>query len=437
MAFEHVAVIEVRYHGATVGALAAGGAATAFQYDSSWLRRGVELAPFLMPTSGGPRVYEFPGLRPQTFHTLPPTVADSLPDRFGNQIIDAWMARQGISASAISALDRLGYVDGRAMGALEFIPDRGPGASPPTILDLAVLTDAARAAVEGRLDHDDPATTRALESVLQVGTSAGGARPKAVINIDDETGEFRSGALPPGPGESAWLLKFDGVTDARSLAETQQYTRIEYAYALMAQDIGISMTECRLLEEGGRAHFLTRRFDRPGAGTRIHMTTLCGLRALDNDDIGVRDYAQLFETIVELDLGEAALVEAFRRMAFNVAAVNHDDHTKNHSFLMSGDGRWSLSPAYDLSYSNNPAHPYLRQHCMGVDGEFLLITDAHQLRLADRFGIPYARRILREVREVVDAWPDYAGRAGVPSEQAEEVGRAQQTLGRGREWRGS
>ncbi len=431
MAFEHTGLIEVRYGGRTVGALIPGGTAVAFQYDGSWLRRGVELAPFLMPTSAGPRVYEFPALRAETFHRLPPTIADSLPDRFGNRIIDAWMARQGVAESDISALDRLAYIDGRAMGALEFVPDRGPRTPSPTILDLAMLTDAARAAVAGRLDHDDAASTRALQSVLQVGTSAGGARPKAVLNVDDAAGEFRSGALPPRPGESAWLLKFDGVTDEHTLAESRQYTRIEYAYSLMAHDVGIAMTPCRLVEEGGRAHFMTRRFDRGEPGLRMHMTTLCGMRALDNDDVGVHDYAQLFQTIVELGLGEEALVEGFRRMAFNVATVNHDDHTKNHAFLMSADGRWSLAPAYDLSYSNNPSHPYMRQHCMGVDGEFLHITEAHQLRLADRFGIPYARVILDRVREVVDAWPDYADRAAVPAAHAEAVRSAQQTLGRG------
>lgn len=440
MAFRHPDLIEVRYDGATVGALAPSASPSQgpirFQYDPSWVRRGIELAPFLLPLSAGSRVFEFRGLRPQTFHALPPTLADSLPDRFGNRIIDAWMSRQGVSAAQITALDRLAYVGTRAMGALEYRPPRGPAAAEPTILDLAELTVAARAAIEGRLDaggDDDPSTREALQTVLQVGTSAGGARPKAVLNVDDTTGAFRSGALPPRPGETAWLLKFDGVTDERTLAESRQYTRIEYAYSLMAHEIGIGMAECRLLHEGGRAHFMTRRFDRPAPEERVHMTTLCGLRALDNDDVGVHDYAQLFETITTMGLGEDALVEAFRRMAFNVAAVNHDDHTKNHAFLMDADGRWSLAPAYDLSYANVPGHPWMGQHCMGVDGAFTRIDDARMLRLADRFGIPYAKRELRRVREVVDAWPEYAVAAGVPAEQITAVREAQQTLGRGLE----
>ncbi len=431
MAFDHTALIEVRYADRTVGALVPGRGATAFQYDPSWLREGIELAPFLMPVAGGTRVYEFRGLRPETFHTLPPTIADSLPDRFGNGIIDAWMARQGVTASDISALDRLAYVDGRAMGALEFHPERGPSGAAPTIVDLAALTVAARDAVAGRLEDGDAGTSASLQTLLQVGTSAGGARPKAVLNVDEASGGFRSGVFPPREGESAWLLKFDGATDGRTLAESRQYTRIEYAYALMAARAGITMSECRLLHEGGRAHFMTRRFDRPAPGVRIHMTTLCGLRALDNDDVGVHDYAELFQTVVDLDLGEVALVEAFRRMAFNVMAVNHDDHTKNHAFLMDAQGRWSLAPAYDLTYANVTGHPYLGQHCLGVDGEYRLITGDRMLALADRFGIPYAKRELARVREAVAAWPELANEAGVPAAQVAGILAAHETLGRG------
>ena len=430
MAFEHTRVIEVRYEGRTVGALATGSGSAEFQYDPRWLRTGIELAPFLMPVADGPRIYAFRGLRPETFFTLPPTIADSLPDRFGNALIDSWMERQGITAAEVTPLDRLAYVDGRAMGALEFEPANGIDAEPPTIINLATLTVAAREAVAGRLD-DDAATTIALQTLLQVGTSAGGARPKAVLNLVDATGEFRSGVFPPRTGESAWLLKFDGATDARSLAESQQFTRIEYAYSRMAMNAGIAMTETRLLHEGGRAHFMTRRFDRPTPGVRVHMTTLCGMRALDNDLVGAHDYAQLFQTAVELELGEDALVEVFRRMAFNVLAVNHDDHTKNHAFLMDAAGDWSLAPAYDLTYANVPGHPYLGQHCMGVDGEYRLITADRMLRLADRFSVPYAKRELERVRESVERWPEFAAEAEVPPEQVAAVTAAQRTIGLG------
>jgi len=431
VAFEHTRVVEVRYLGRTVGALVPGTGVTAFQYDPAWLRTGTEIAPFLMPRSAGPRVYEFRGLRPETFFTLPPTIADSLPDRFGNALIDAWMERQGVTTAQITPLDRLAYVDGRAMGALEFEPSNGPDAHSPTIIDLAALTVAAREAIEGRIDADDAATTAALQTLLQVGTSAGGARPKAVLNLDDATGVFHSGVFPPREGESAWLLKFDGATDERTLAETQQYTRVEYAYSLMARDAGIDMSETRLLPEGGRAHFMTRRFDRPAPGVRVHMTTLCGMRALDNDLVGVHDYAQLFRTVVELELGEDALVEAYRRMAFNVMAVNNDDHTKNHAFLMDADGRWSLAPAYDVTYANLPGHPYLGQHCLGVDGEFRLIDRDRMLGLADRFDIPYAKRELERVRAAIERWPEFAALAGVPDAQIEAIAAAHRTIGRG------
>jgi len=431
VAFEHTRVVEVRLGGRTVGALAPGQGVTQFQYDPAWIRTGIELAPFLMPLTGGSRIYEFRGLRAETFFTLPPTIADSLPDRFGNALIDAWMQRQGITAAEVTPLDRLAYVDGRAMGALEFEPTNGPAAEPPTIIDLAALTVAAREAISSRLDGDDARTTAALRTLLRVGTSAGGARPKAVLNLVDATGEFRSGVLPPRDGESAWLLKFDGATDEGTLAHARQYTRIEYAYSLMARDAGIEMMPTQLLHEGTRAHFLTRRFDRPAPGERIHMTTLCGMRALDNDLVGAHDYAQLMQTIVELGLGEDALVEAFRRMAFNVMAVNHDDHTKNHAFLMAADGRWSLAPAYDVTYANVAGHPYLGRHCLGVDGEYALIDRDRMLRLADRFDIPYAKRELERVRAVVDDWPAFAARAQVPPEQIRLVGEAHRTLGRG------
>lgn len=431
MAFQHAQLIEVRYQGETVGAVAPGRAAERFQYDSRWLRRGIELSPLLMPVADGPRVYEFRGLRPETFHRLPPMIADSLPDRFGNRLIDAWMARQGVSSTDITPLDRLAYVGERAMGALTFHPERGPDAVAPTIIDLAALTVAARDAVEGRLDEDDSETTAALQTLLQVGTSAGGARPKAVLNVDDATGEFRSGVLPPRQGESAWLLKFDGATDERTLADTRQYTRIEYAYALMAREAGIRMSESRLVHEGGRAHFMTRRFDRPTPGARVHVTTLCGLRALDNDDVGVHDYAELFQTIIDLGGVEEDLVEAFRRMVFNVLAVNHDDHTKNHAFLLDETGRWRLTPAYDLSYANVPGHPYMGQHCMGVDGEFRAITAERMLRLADRFAIPYAKRELERVRAAVERWPEFAAAAEVSRDQIEAIAVAHATLGRG------
>lgn len=434
MALRRVELVEVRYAGETVGALAPGHGVTRFQFDSGWLRRGIELAPLLMPLAAGSRVYEFRGLRAETFHTLPPMIADSLPDRFGNRIIDAWMARNGVSPADVTALDRLAYLGVRAMGALEFHPQLGPGEREPSIVDLAELTVAARAAVHGRLDDTRGASdaSDSLETMLRVGTSAGGARPKAVLNLDEHTGEFRSGVLPPREGESSWLLKFDGATDAGTLAESRQFTRIEFAYSLMARAAGIEMTECRLVDDGPRAHFMTRRFDRPAPGVRVHMTTLCGMRALDNDDVGVHDYAELFQTALELRLGEAALVELFRRMAFNVLAVNHDDHTKNHSFAMADDGRWSLAPAYDLGYANVPGHPYMGQHCLGVDGEFTLIDDERMLGLADRFAIPYAKRELAHVRAAVDAWPDFAAEAGVPDAQITAVRAAHAALGRGR-----
>ncbi|WP_244929398.1 type II toxin-antitoxin system HipA family toxin [Nocardioides sp. W7] len=433
MPFQHAAVIEVRYGDRLVGAVTMQGRTGAFQYDPQWRRTGPELAPFLMSHQARAPIFRFPRLSPETFHHLPPMLADSLPDRFGNALIDAWLATQGVSSGDITPLDRLAYVGDRAMGALAFRPVQSPGSERPDVLDLAELTMAARRAIEARLDEDGPATSHAVAQILKVGTSAGGARPKAVVNIDDTSAEITAGSLPPRDGESAWLLKFDGVTDARTLADTQQYTRIEYAYYLMALEAGITMTETKLLHENGRAHFLTRRFDRPGGPRRVHMATLCGMRGLDNDLVATHDYAQLFDTIRTLDGSEEELREAFRRMVFNVAAVNHDDHTKNHSFLLDPETHtWQLSPAYDLTYANVPGHPYMGQHCMGVGGVFAGITDEMMLKLADTYRIPAAKADLRRVREAVEAWPEFAAQAQVPRAEIEGVSRAHATLGIGK-----
>lgn len=433
MPFQHARVIEVRHGAELVGAVTMQGGAGAFQYDAAWRRTGIELAPFLMPHRSRTQVFRFPRLRPETFHRLPPMLADGLPDRFGNALIDAWLAAQGVSAGDITPLDRMAYVGERAMGGLTFHPVQGPGSDRPDVLDLAELTMAARRAIQGRLGDDGSDTTRAVAQILKVGTSAGGARPKAVLNIDDSTAEITAGSLPPRDGESAWLLKFDGVTDASTLADSQQFTRIEYAYYLMALQAGIAMSESRLLHENGRAHFLTRRFDRPGGSRRVHMATLCGMRGLDNDLVATHDYAQLFDTIRTLGGGEDELREAFRRMVFNVAAVNHDDHTKNHSFVLDAEtGVWHLSPAYDLTYANVPGHPYMGQHCLGVGGTFAGITDAMMLRLADTYRIPAAVADLRRVRAAVAAWPDFASTAGVARAEVEAVSQAHATLGAGR-----
>jgi len=442
VAYEAVSVVEVRIWGQTVGAISDVGGAYGFQYTPEWKRGGVELSPLLMPVGSRTSVFRFPGLGRETFQGLPPMLADALPDRFGNSIIDAWLAAEGVDRARITPLDRLAYLGSRGMGALEFVPDRSPAAPVPTALELASLIETARAAVSGTLD-DDRHSADALRQIISVGTSAGGARAKAVVTIDEATGEIRPGHALPRPGEGSWLLKFDGVGADHQLGESQQYTRIEYAYSLMARAAGIRMPETRLLAENGRAHFLTRRFDRSvggggdgsGGGSgdgsgdvlgrveRLHLQSLCGLAAVDFTLRGANDYAQLFTAAASLGLGEDDRTEIFRRMAFNVAAANHDDHSKNHAFLLARGGSWMLSPAYDITYARDADNIWLRQHLMSVNGKFTDITRADLLAVADRFAVPGAKAALRRVDEALDAWGSFAEEAGVSRDVAEGIGR--------------
>jgi serine/threonine-protein kinase HipA len=421
MAYQPATVVEVRAWGKTVGAVAGSGGQYEFQYDPSWKRTGIDLSPLLMPVGSSRSRFSFPALGEQTFHRLPPLLADALPDKFGNAIVDAWLATQGVAKSTITPLDRLTYLGSRGMGALEFVPDSGPTAPRPSALDLNELVTAARAAVAGTLS-DETTTHHALNQIISVGTSAGGARPKAVVNINDVTGEIRPGQTIPGPDETAWLLKFDGVGEDIQLGESRQYTRIEYAHSEMARAAGITMTETRLLRENGRAHFLTRRFDRDG-GDRIHMQTLCGIDAVDFNLRDTNDYAQLFTVANQLGLDADARTQIFRRMAFNVAASNHDDHSKNHSFLLKQGGAWELAPAYDVTFAHDAESVWLNQHLMSVNGKFADITRKDLLAVADRFNIPGAKSALADVRGATESWEQFASGADLGRNVVEDVRR--------------
>ncbi|MBX3099992.1 MAG: type II toxin-antitoxin system HipA family toxin [Salinibacterium sp.] len=421
MPYQPTTVVEVRAWGRSVGAVSATRSGYGFQYTPEWKRSGVELSPILMPTTDRRSVFTFRGLSEETFHGLPPMLADALPDKFGNSVVDAWLASEGIDRARITPLDRLAYLGQRGMGALEFVPDLGPADPIPTALDLGELILTARSVLAGTLD-DDRHAADALSQIISVGTSAGGARAKALVNINDTTREIRSGQNAPGPGEEAWLLKFDGVGLDRQLGDSQQYTRIEYAYSLMARAAGITMAPTRLLAENGRSHFLTRRFDR-SADERIHMLSLCGLAAVDFNLIAVNDYAQLFTAAQSLQLGETAMTEIFRRMVFNVAAANHDDHSKNHAFLLREGGQWELSPAYDITYARDTASVWLNQHLMAVNGTFSDIRNKDLLAVADRFAVPGAKRAIADVADALTSWPQFAGEAGLDVGAIDAIGR--------------
>jgi serine/threonine-protein kinase HipA len=323
-----------------------------FEYTPEFLDIGVEVSPIVLPARPGP--VDFPGLPYETFKGLPGLLADSLPDKFGNLLINRWLAEQGRSEDSFNPVERLCYTGRRGMGALEFAPEAGPGRQQGKRIEIAPLVDLAsdvltrRENLQGRLSGQDDHS--ALEEILVIGTSAGGARAKAVIAWNEATGEFRSGQVGAGTGFTHWLFKFDGVADNsdKELSDPKGFGRMEYAFSKLATEAGIDMMPCRLHEEGGRAHFMTMRFDRTKTGDKLHMQSLGALRHFDFNQPRAYSYEQVVETIRMLDIGPAAIAEQVRRAFLNIAIRNQDDHVKNISFLMDRDGAWSLSPAYDI-----------------------------------------------------------------------------------------
>lgn len=417
--YRPIDLIEVRAWGTTVGGVSIdpGLGYYVFEYDPKWQARGIELAPLTMPISQA--LHVFPLLPEATYKRLPAMLADALPDDFGNALIDAYMAREGVAKAAITPLDRLAYLGARGMGALEFRPTRGPRHRKATAVAISRLVVSARNALSGKFDGDRE-TEAAITNLIQVGTSAGGARAKAVIAWNSETREIRSGQLPADPGFDYWLLKLDGVGRDSELGTGGYYGRIEYAYYLMALAAGISMFESRLLEENDRAHFMTRRFDRQNGGKQ-HIQTLCAMQHLDFKQRGTHDYNQYFQAISALKLPEPALEEGFRRMVFNVLAANCDDHTKNLSFLMDEAGKWQLAPAYDVTHAYNPKGEWTYQHLMSVNGKFQGITRADLEAVGDRFLVPGYRRIINTVGEAIKRWPEFAEAGGLPPSEMQRV----------------
>lgn len=419
--YKPVEAIEVRIWGQKVGAVALDPNLRfyVFEYEPNFVKTSIELAPLTMPLAKASEPFVFTDLPEQTYKRLPALLADALPDDFGNTLINGWMAAQGVERDAVTALDRLAYMGVRSMGALEFKPAIGPEAKDSTAIALADLVEGARRAVRGDLGSD--ASARAvLSQIVSVGTSAGGARAKAVVAWNPKTEEIRAGQFDAEDGFEHWLLKFDGMGEDRELGGSQDYGRIEYAYYKMATAAGIRMSPCRLLEENERAHFMTRRFDRDG-NRKHHMQTLCAMAHLDYKQKASHDYNQLFQTIDQLRLGYEAKEEAFRRMAFNVMAANCDDHTKNFSFLLRENEGWTLAPAYDVTHAHNPKGEWTSQHLMSVNGRFADITRQDLLAVADRFGIGTAAKVLKQIGDVLMAWPDFAASANVSPKERDRI----------------
>ncbi|GAB6907204.1 Toxin HipA [Desulfosarcina cetonica] len=420
---------EVNLWGRTIGAVALqdGQRVTAFEYDPAFARSGIELSPLTMPLST--RVYTFPQLAYGTFHGLPGLLADSLPDRFGNALINAWLATQGRSADSFNAVERLCYVGKRGTGALEFVPVIGPRDQRAVRLNVDRLVALASEILSQR-DHlaesfAGPQKARGLANILRVGTSAGGARAKAIIALNPVTNEVRSGQVDAGEGFEYWLLKFDGVSGNRDkeLADPKGYGAVEYAYWKMATDAGIRMSECRLLEENDRRHFMTRRFDRGPRGEKLHMQSLCAMAHFDFNLAGAYAYEQALLVIRRLGLSMDAVEEQFRRMVFNVVARNQDDHVKNIAFLMTPDGTWSLSPAFDLTYSYNPDGAWTASHQMTLNGKRDDFTreDFRACAKTAMLKRGRAETIIAQVQRVVARWPDYADAAGVPPAWRDQI----------------
>ncbi|MCH7589075.1 MAG: type II toxin-antitoxin system HipA family toxin [Chloroflexi bacterium] len=402
-----------------------------FEFDPSFIRRGLDIAPIKMPLGDarrGTTKYQFRTLPKDTYKGLPGMIADALPDRFGNAVIDAWLARQGRTAESFNPVERLCYTGKRAMGALEFTPILERSLERSVSIEIGELVELAQAIANERANlhrHLNKGKSDALLNILRVGTSAGGNRPKAIIALNDETQEVRSGQVEAPSGFDYWVLKFDGVKD-NTLGDPAGYGRIEYAYYGMAIKAGIRMMECRLLEENGRAHFLTRRFDRVKG--KLHLQSLCAIAHFDFNSPGAYSYEQAFQVNRELRLPYEDMEQLYRRMVFNVVARNQDDHTKNIAYLMDEDGKWRLSPAFDVIYSYNPRGAWTSKHQMTINGKRDAFLKDDLLHVGEEMGIRGAKQILDQIVEVVSNWELFAKDAGVEESQVKSVANAHRPL---------
>lgn len=422
-------VAKVSLWGRTVAAvaLADGDDTAVVEYDPAFVGSGIEIAPLTMPLSR--QLYRFPALPRKTFYGLPGLLADALPDKFGNALIDAWLATQGRAPESFNAIERLCYTGARGMGALEFSPVLGPRARRGNRIDIDQLVELASEVLSQRsaisASFADEHTEHSLRDILRVGTSAGGARAKAVIAWQPQTNEVRSGQIDAGEGFEYWLLKFDGVNGNRDkeLDDPQSFGAIEYAYAQMAQAAGIEMTECRLLEESGRRHFMTRRFDRQADGSKLHLQSLCAMAHFDFNAAGAYGYEQALLVMRQLGLPMASIEQQFRRMVFNIVARNQDDHVKNIAFLMDKRGQWSLSPAFDVTYSYNAAGAWTSRHQMTLNGkrDGFVLEDFKACAASASMKRGRAEAIIKEVTDIVIRWRDFADDAAVDAQWRDQI----------------
>lgn len=400
-----------------------------FEFDSGFLRLGLDIAPITMPLRQGKRMYAFPEIRRgrndtfDTFKGLPGLLADMLPDRYGNQLINAWLVQNGRPTDSLNPVELLSFIGKRGVGALEIKPSLRSETTTSTSLELDSLVSIANKILNTResfqtdLSKEEEA---ALADILKIGTSAGGARAKAVIAFNPNTGEVKSGQVEAPVGFSHWLIKFDGVTDSQ-FGSSVGYGRVEMAYYLMAKEAGIEMNDSRLLEENGRAHFMTKRFDRTEDGKKIHMQSLCGMRHFDFNQVGVYSYEQVFETMRMLRLSYPEAEQLFVRMVFNVLARNCDDHTKNFAFLMDQNGKWSLSPGYDICHAYRPGSLWVSSQSMMVNGKREGISDADFLEVARKMNIKKPEEKIEKVKSTIRRWKEFAEEVKVDSKLRDSI----------------
>lgn len=418
-----VDVAEVKIWGELMGAVQwdASEQLATFEYDSSFLKNAWDLAPLKMPLSQGERLFRFPELRrgkedvQSTFKGLPGLLADVLPDRYGHRLINSWLVGQGRALDSMNPIEQLCFIGERGMGALEFEPAMPTSRQVPFDIEIEGLVKTAHAILQNKKElnaHLDQDKKKTLQEVLKVGTSAGGARPKAVIAYNPTTGVIKSGQTLAPTGFEHWLIKLDGV-DAAQFGESFGWGRVEYAYYLMALDCGVEMMECRLLEENNRAHFMTRRFDRDGGVTKHHIQTWCALQHYDFNAMLSYSYEQLFQTMRLLRLSYPEAEQMFRRMVFNVLSSNCDDHTKNFSFRMKQGECWTLAPAYDLCFAYDPNSHWVSQQTLSVNGKRQGIAHDDLMMIAQANNIKKGAQIIEQVNGVLQRWEHYATIAGV------------------------
>lgn len=392
-----------------------------FEFDSNFLQSGLDISPIKMPLGQGKRIYSFPELRKSrgdvfdTFKGLPGLLADMLPDKYGNQLINTWLIQNGRQADSLNPVEQLCFIGKRGVGALEIRPSLRQDSGKATHLEIDSLVHIAGKILNSRADFQADLSSEeqtALSDILKIGTSAGGARAKAVIAFNPKTGEVKSGQVKAPAGFSYWIIKFDGVHDSQ-FGASAGYGRVEMAYYLMALSAGIEMSECRLLEENGRAHFMTKRFDRLDTGQKIHMQSLCGLRHFDFNQVGYYSYEQVFETMRMLRLPYPEAEQLFLRMVFNVLARNCDDHTKNFAFLMDQTGKWSLSPAYDICYAYRPGSLWVSAQSLMVNGKRENINDTDFLEVARQMNIKKPEEKIESVKAAVRRWIEFADEVNV------------------------